>query len=98
MIDLNGSALFYELWARLTLPNILLIILSYFVFCSISQVVYYHYYHPLACFPGPWLAACTRLWLTSFDFRSADLRSRMLRLHDKYGAYLQALDTNIALL
>ncbi|KAI0042712.1 putative P450 monooxygenase [Auriscalpium vulgare] len=50
------------------------------------RVIYNQYFHPLAHFPGPRWAACTRLWLAYTEvYRGISLSDIRYQLHRKYG-------------
>ncbi|KAF4969066.1 hypothetical protein FSARC_3628 [Fusarium sarcochroum] len=51
---------------------------------TIYTVVYRLYFHPLAKFPGPRLAACSQLWFVR-TWSSGRYPFLMRQLHDKYG-------------
>jgi hypothetical protein len=55
-------------------------------FYSIFIVVYRLYFHPLARFPGPRLAAATQLYEIYFDIvKKGKFIWEIERLHQKYG-------------
>lgn len=57
-------------------------ILSY----SVWRIVYNLYFHPLSHFPGPNLAACSRLWLAHRELvRGESLGDLRAELHREYG-------------
>ncbi|KAL5403457.1 hypothetical protein PMIN06_009756 [Paraphaeosphaeria minitans] len=62
---------------------ILGIALASFTYLSIT-VVYRLYFHPLAKFPGPKLAAISILWKV-FHWTSGDWPHRLIKAHRKYG-------------
>ena len=51
-----------------------------FLFKSVYRV----YFHPLSSFPGPRIAALTRLWFI-YHLISGDLVEEVYKLHEKYG-------------
>ncbi|KAI9435560.1 putative P450 monooxygenase [Lactarius indigo] len=53
---------------------------------SVWRVVYNLYFHPLSHFPGPKLAACSRLWLAYRELvRGESLGDLRMELHRQYG-------------
>ncbi|RAH58924.1 cytochrome P450 [Aspergillus piperis CBS 112811] len=54
----------------------------------ISMVVYRLYFHRLRCFPGPRLAAMSKLWLA---YQCRDSRNHLVldELHQKYGTFVR---------
>ncbi|KAI0380853.1 cytochrome protein [Hypomontagnella monticulosa] len=68
---------------------LLLLVVAVVVFCYVTvSVVYRIYFHPLAKFPGPKLAAATGFYETYFDFalRPGGLFIHQVKkLHDIYG-------------
>ncbi|KAH9059880.1 putative P450 monooxygenase [Lactarius vividus] len=60
----------------------LAVILTY----SIWRIVYNLYFHPLSHFPGPKLAACSRLWLAYREIiKKESLSDLRVELHRQYG-------------
>lgn len=50
----------------------------------LGSCIYSRYFHPLAAFPGPFLASFTRLWLTYHSLTGKE-HETLFRLHRKYG-------------
>jgi hypothetical protein len=74
-------------YSPLPIWSILLAILAFY---SIIWVVYTRIFHPLAKFPGPYLASITRFWLV-FDVARGSAEKTQRQLHAKYGqAYMKA--------
>ncbi len=66
-----------------------LITTSALLFYGLLRVIYNVFFHPLACFPGPRGAACTRWWLAYMElFRGVSLSTLRADLHRKYGTTL----------
>lgn len=64
------------------LTALALLLLAY----GVGLVVYRLYFHPLAAFPGPRLAAATAWWEFYYDVvRDGELVFQLPRLHAKYG-------------
>jgi hypothetical protein len=71
----------------LTFFNIILSIATYFAATFIYQIVYYHFFHPLSIFPGPFWAGVTRLWIAWHNVRTTELTTTY-ELTKKYGEHL----------
>ncbi len=66
-----------------------LITTSGLLFYGLLRVIYNVFFHPLARFPGPRGAACTRWWLAYMElFRGVSLSTLRADLHRKYGTAL----------
>ena len=53
---------------------------------SVWRVLYNLYFHPLSHFPGPKLAACSRLWLAYRELiKRESLADLRVELHRQYG-------------
>lgn len=59
-------------------------IVIFFVFLTIVSIVYQHFLHPIARFPGPFLAGLTDLSKFSY-FWSLQIDKKLFALHEKYG-------------
>jgi hypothetical protein len=60
------------------------VLLSY----GLIWVIYNVFFHPLAHFPGPRGAACTRWWLAYMQLgRGVSLSDLRVELHKKYGNF-----------
>lgn len=57
-------------------------------FYTISYVVYQRYFHPLAPYPGPFLASITDLWQVC-QFLSLKQPYNLTDLHAKYGQFVR---------
>jgi hypothetical protein len=54
---------------------------------AIWRIIYNLYFHPLSRFPGPRLAACSRLWLAYRELiKRESLGDLRVELHRQYGA------------
>ncbi len=54
---------------------------------SVWRIVYNLYFHPLSHFPGPKLAACSRLWLGYREvIKGESLGDLRVQFHRRYGA------------
>jgi len=74
--------------ARLSVAHILLFLIVCITLKFLYQIVYYHWFHPLAKFPGPFWGGVTRLWQAWHHIRSTDLAVER-DLHNKYGSILK---------
>jgi hypothetical protein len=54
---------------------------------AIWRIIYNLHFHPLSRFPGPRLAACSRLWLAYRELiKRESLGDLRVELHRQYGA------------
>lgn len=60
------------------------VIVAYYVLKFGYQVIYYHFFHPLSKFPGPFWASATRLYITFWNLKETE-HEHMLDLHRQYG-------------
>ncbi|KAK7991729.1 cytochrome P450 oxidoreductase [Apiospora saccharicola] len=70
--------------ALLSFVNFVLLGVAYVLFKVVYQIVYNHFFHPLAKFPGPFWAGVTRLWLTYHNVKT-DEPQVVQALHKKHG-------------
>ena len=70
--------------ALLSFGNLALLGLAYIVFCFVSQILRYRFFHPLAQFPGSFWGSVTRLWITYHNVK-ADECTVFRELHKKHG-------------
>lgn len=62
---------------------------------TILKSVYNIYFHPLARFPGPKLAAASIWWETYVDVVKGELSLTLIDLHAKYGARCHVTDASV---
>ncbi|KAF4546895.1 Cytochrome P450-like protein 3 [Elsinoe fawcettii] len=62
----------------------LVIVFLVFTAATSSRLVYLLFFHPLASFPGPRLAAVTRLWLFFYEIRGCG-HQKIAELHQELG-------------
>ncbi|EDP48503.1 cytochrome P450 monooxygenase, putative [Aspergillus fumigatus A1163] len=62
-----------EILARLTLSHVVLGLVAYVLLKFVYQIVYYHFFHPLSVFPGPFWGGVTRLWIAWHNLRETEL-------------------------
>ncbi|KAK8069788.1 hypothetical protein PG994_006404 [Apiospora phragmitis] len=70
--------------ALLSFVNFVLLGVVYVLSKVVYQVVYNHFFHPLAKFPGPFWAGVTRLWLTYHNVKANECEV-VQALHKKHG-------------
>jgi len=76
----------------LSITNLFGLGVAYVTFKVVSQIVYYHFFHPLAKFPGPFWGSVTRLWLTYHNVK-ADECETVQALHKKHGPVIRITPT-----
>jgi hypothetical protein len=70
----------------------------FLVFLGSTVILYRLYIHPLANFPGPWLAAITDYYAAYFDIWMAGGQVKQLeKLHSIYGEYASHLSSYLRL-
>ena len=67
-----------------TVTNIFLGLIAYILFCIVSQIVHYRFFHPLKEFPGPFWASVTRLWIAKQNLQETEYWTAY-ELTKKYG-------------
>lgn len=78
-------ALYYD--TTLTVQNVLLALIAAMLTWSCWSAFYNVYFHPLARFPGPRLAAASKYWLFYQEFvKGVSLSDVRDGLHAQYGA------------
>ncbi|KAH7384477.1 cytochrome P450 [Pyrenochaeta sp. MPI-SDFR-AT-0127] len=60
-----------------------------FLLYIFTKTIYRLYFHPLASFPGPKLAAATTLWNAYYDILTPGLIKHLPELHKKYGPIIR---------
>ena len=53
------------------------------------KTVYRLYFHPLAKFPGPRLAAASTLWNAYYDLCTPGLVKKLPKIHKEYGSVVR---------
>jgi hypothetical protein len=76
---------------KITIGNLTLVLVAYFAFNFIWQIVHYRFFHPLSKFPGPFWGSVTRLWIAWHNVRSTELTA-LKDLSDKYGTAMLRMD------
>ncbi|CAG9941252.1 unnamed protein product [Clonostachys rosea f. rosea IK726] len=69
-------------------PGLYGIVAAVLVEVLVSYIVYQRFFHPLASYPGPFLASITDLWQV-FQFLSLDQPYHLTKLHAKYGQFVR---------
>lgn len=72
------------LLSQITVTNVTLLLIAYVVLKFLYQIVYYHFFHPLSVFPGPFWGGVTRLWIAWHNLRETELPT-VYALTRKYG-------------
>lgn len=70
--------------ALLSFTNAVLAFVGYIFIRVAYQIIYYHFFHPLAKFPGPFWAGVTRLWIARHNLNATEVPT-IYALHRKYG-------------
>ncbi|RHZ55722.1 hypothetical protein CDV55_103060 [Aspergillus turcosus] len=81
-----------EFVARITLTNVLLGLIAYVLLRFAYQIIYYHFFHPLSVFPGPFWGGVTRLWIAWHNLRETELPT-VYALTKKYGPVVRITPT-----
>ncbi|KAG0652770.1 Cytochrome P450 [Hyphodiscus hymeniophilus] len=78
------SSLLLQSILELLHANKLLVAVAIVVVYLVSNVVYLRYFHPLAKFPGPFLASVSSIWRV-YHLWSLHMPEKLLALHEEYG-------------
>ncbi|OJZ82424.1 hypothetical protein ASPFODRAFT_211126 [Aspergillus luchuensis CBS 106.47] len=81
-----------DLLSKVTTTNVILGLVAYVVLQFMYQIVYYHFFHPLAKFPGPFWGGVTRLWIAWHNLRETELQT-VYDLTKKYGPVVRITPT-----
>lgn len=73
---------------EISLPMLGTILSVCLVFYVAVYIIYQRYFHPLAKFPGPFLASLTDLWQAS-EFLHLKQPYNLTALHEKYGQFVR---------
>lgn len=84
------------LYAALSTTQILQLVLLVPVGFLFLGAVYRRYFHPLAKYPGPFLASITRWWMVSEIF-SGKHEQHIRALHKKYGNIVRIAPNEVAI-
>ena len=68
----------------LSLSNLAILGVAYVLWSVLYQIVYYHLFHPLRAFPGPFWGGVTRLWLAYHNVKEDECQV-LQALHRKHG-------------
>jgi hypothetical protein len=85
-------AIHEALFELCTVRNALLAFIGYLFFSFAYQIVYYRFFHPLSCFPGPFWGTVTRLWLGYHNYQQTELAA-CYAAHKKYGPVIRITPT-----
>lgn len=64
------------------------IVLVGFGLYLVAYVVYQRYFHPLAKYPGPFLASLTNFW-KAYEVGTLAFPTRLCAVHEKYGSVVR---------
>ncbi|KAJ5578823.1 cytochrome P450 monooxygenase [Penicillium hetheringtonii] len=81
-----------ELYSMANLTYLVLLILLFVVLQFAHQIVYYHFFHPLSVFPGPFWGGVTRLWIAWHNVRGTEL-AKTYALTKEYGPVVRITPT-----
>ncbi|KAK3709860.1 hypothetical protein LTR37_010690 [Vermiconidia calcicola] len=81
-----------DLLSFLTIRNLSFLILAYFIFSWLEQIIRYRFFSPIRNFPGPFWASVTRLWIAYHNLKEDECETE-LALHKKYGPILRITPT-----
>jgi hypothetical protein len=73
---------------ELTMTHLWAIVAALTVSIGVGYVVYMRYFHPLAKYPGPYLASLTNLW-KAYTMYQGQMEYVIKDLHDKHGAIVR---------
>lgn len=69
-------------------PPTVHILIALGILVPLVYVVYQRWFHPLACYPGPFWASITDLWQVR-QFLSLKQPYNLTELHEKYGPFVR---------
>ncbi|KAJ4346652.1 uncharacterized protein N0V89_010583 [Didymosphaeria variabile] len=72
----------------ITLCNVFFAGILCLILYLIIYIIYYRFFHPLAKYPGPFLASITDLWQVA-EFLSLKQPYNLTALHEKYGQFVR---------
>ncbi|OJJ49987.1 hypothetical protein ASPZODRAFT_58830 [Penicilliopsis zonata CBS 506.65] len=81
-----------EILSKVTFTNAVLGLCGYVALRFLYQIVYYHFFHPLSIFPGPFWAGVTRLWLAWHSVRETEVAA-LIESAKKYGSVVRITPT-----
>ncbi|XHG07079.1 hypothetical protein AWENTII_010240 [Aspergillus wentii] len=81
-----------NLLSQVTVTSAILGFVAYLALKFVYQIVYYHFFHPLAIFPGPFWGGVTRLWITWHNLRGTEVPV-VHELTKKYGPVVRITPT-----
>ncbi|KAI1338210.1 cytochrome P450 [Xylariaceae sp. FL0016] len=70
------------------LPSVPLLASICALLATVFYIIYQRYFHPLAEYPGPFLASLTDLWQV-YQFLSLDQPYHLTKLHERYGPFVR---------
>ncbi|KAH7378988.1 putative cytochrome P450 [Cadophora sp. MPI-SDFR-AT-0126] len=69
-----------------TLPGSILAAIILWPLCC--YIIYQRFWHPLASYPGPWIASCTNVWKAYYVYNLA-FHEKMVEAHQRYGSVVR---------
>ncbi|TPX07530.1 uncharacterized protein E0L32_002133 [Thyridium curvatum] len=81
--------------AALPCPLYVVFLLSLVLYFA-AWVIYTRYFHPLAKYPGPFLASISRLWLV-IQITKANIDKTQRKLHEKYGPFVRVAPNEVVI-
>jgi hypothetical protein len=84
MVSTESPTISSALLPKLTVGNACSLLFAYIVYRALYQVIYYHFFHPLAKFPGPFWGGVTRIWIAYHNIKE-DECAVFTELTKKYG-------------
>jgi hypothetical protein len=84
MASSQAWVIFSAVVSRLTVVNVVLLLLGFVALSALYQIINYRFFHPLKVFPGPSWGTVTRLYITYHNFMGHE-PELLTELHKKYG-------------
>ncbi|PLB48736.1 cytochrome P450 monooxygenase [Aspergillus steynii IBT 23096] len=74
------------------------IVLCHVAGIYLSMLVYRAFYHPLAKFPGPFLARLSNFYVTALSAKKLQLYNEVQKLHEQYGDIVRIAPTELSII
>ncbi|KAI1156957.1 cytochrome P450 [Nemania diffusa] len=88
---------FFQLSSRIATLRTIAIAASYFGGLYSSLVIFRIFFHPLRTFPGPLGCKVSSAWFATY-IRRQDAFRQLLKLHQKYGSFLQIGSNDLSII